>query len=251
MRVRIELYGFLRSLLNSKEIDVEVSENSTLREVLSTVYNRIPELREEAIAVDGSLKPYFMLFINEVDYELLGGYNYVVRDGDIIQLVPVSHGGSSGPLEEYLNQVGSIRISVCLVDEKLAEELINNVDLVNCSCVAQVIPIKYYYGRKYSALVSYLTLRSFKLGLNVSKKKSLEFLLYYFGDRQISSVLKLLRDERSIKYVAIHACLPEAAESEDFFTKILTKCEKTPEEPQEVPEEAFNKLTLGIFKILS
>ncbi|MCS7099603.1 MAG: MoaD/ThiS family protein [Sulfolobales archaeon] len=250
MKVKIELYGFLRSLLNSKEVLIEVPENSTLRKVLSVVYERIPELRE-AVEIGGSLKPYFMLFINDVDYELLNGYEYVVRDGDVIQLVPVSHGGSIEPLEEYINQINSMRVSVCLVNEEQAEELLSRVDGVSDSCVAQVLPLKYYYGKNYSALVAYLALRSHRLGLSVSRKKSLEFLLYYFGDRQISNVLKLLKNERSREYVAIYACLPEAAESEDSFSKALAKCDKTPEEPQKVPEEVLEKLASGIFKILS
>lgn len=253
MKVRIELYGFLRNLLRSKDVVVEVPDSSTLREVLSAVSSKFPEL-QEVVSPSGTLRPSLMLFVNEIDYELLGGYDYVVKDGDSIQLLPISHGGSGGflrPLEEYLHQVSSIRVFACSVDEDLAKRLLSYVDMVDCRCVAQVLPKRYYYGASYSALVAYLALRSMRLGLNVSKKKSLEFLLYYFGDRQISNVLELIKSERSEEYVAIHACLPEAVNVEDPFLSAIADCSSLPEEPRKVPEEAISRLASGVLKILS
>ena len=240
MRVRIELYGFLRNLVGSSEVAVEVPEGSTLGEVLSAASSGIPAL-QEAVDPRGRLKPYFLLFVNEVDYELLGGYGYVVRDGDSLQILPISHGGSAAPLEEYLELVGSVRVLACLVRGELAETLLGYVDSVDSRCLAQVIPRRYYYGARYSALAAYLALRSMELGTNISKKKSLEFLLYYFGDRQIGNVLKLLRSERSGEYVAIHACLPGAGSGDPFVRFVTDRCE-APEEPQRVPEEAIDRL---------
>lgn len=249
MKVKIELYGFLRNLTRTKDVIIEAPEGSTLRELLLITSSKIPELRE-AISSDGQLKPYFMLFVNGVDYELLGGYDYVVRDGDSLQLLPISHGGSVKPLEEYLNRISSMKVFTCLVDENLAKKLLNYVDTVNSGCVAQVIPKKYYYGAKYSALVAYLTLRSMELGLNVSKKKSLEFLLYYFGDRQIGNVLNLIKSQQDEGYVAIHACLSEASGTEDAFLRTISSCSNKPIEPERTPEEATNRLVSGVLKIL-
>lgn len=250
MRVRIELYGFLRSSIGLKEVTIEIPENINLREALSTAVSQIPQLRE-AIDPGGELKPYFILFVNGIDYELLGSYDYVVKNGDSIQLLPISHGGSTKPLEEYLDQINSLRVSACVVDENLAEKLLNYVDSVGCECVAQVLPRKYYYGAAYSALIAYLTLRSIKLGLNVSKKKSLEFLLYYFGDRQIGNVLRLLQAEHAKEYVAIYACLSGAFEPGNSFSKVVIDCENPPEEPVRAPEEALKRLSSGMLKILA
>ncbi len=250
MRVRIELYGFLRNLAGSGEVVVEVPDSSTLGEVLSAASARVPEL-QEAVDQQGRLKPYFLLFVNEVDYALLGGYDYVVRDGDSLQILPISHGGSIAPLVEYLERISSVRVLACMVDERLAELLLGYVDSVNEGCVAQVLPRRYYYGTGYSALAAYLALRSMELGINVSKKKSLEFLLYYFGDRQIGNVLKLLRSDRSREYVAVYACLPEAESSGDPFVRsIADRCEP-PEEPRSVPVETVERLAHGMLKIIS
>lgn len=253
MKVRVELYGFLRNLLGSKDVVVEVPDRSTLREVLSAVSSKFPEL-QEVVGPGGTLKPSFMLFVNEADYELLGGYDYVVKDGDSIQLLPISHGGSGGllrPLEEYISQVSSMRVLACSVDGDLAKRLLSYVDMVDCRCVAQVLPKRYYYGAGYSALAAYLALRSMRLGLNVSKKKSLEFLLYYFGDRQISDVLEFIKSGQTGEYVAIHVCLPEAVDAEDPFLSAIADCGSAPEEPQRAPEEAVDRLASGALKILS
>lgn len=250
MKVRIQVYGFLRNLVGSGDIDLELPNNSNLREVLSAIVSRFPEL-QEAITRDGKLRPYFVLLVNETDYEILGGYEYVVKDGDSIQLLPISHGGALEPLQRYINEINAIRIHTCLVSEDVAKKLLSYVDSIGPGCVAQIIPGARYYGASYSALIAYLTLRSITRRLNVSKKKSLEFLLYYFGDRQISNVLSMLQGGESEEYVVIYACLGDLTEPENKIHEIVSGCKSKPIEPLGPPEEALDRLVRGILKLLA
>jgi molybdopterin converting factor small subunit/tRNA threonylcarbamoyladenosine modification (KEOPS) complex Cgi121 subunit len=251
MKVKIEVYGFLRNLLGSNSVEVEVREGSSLREVLTKALASFPVLKD-AIEENGEVRSYFILFVNGVDYQLVGGYSYIVKSGDSIQVLPISHGGLVNTLERYLEEINSVRIFSCLVSRDLAERILSYVDFVSDECVAQVLPKKHYYGSQYAALVAYLTLRAMKLGINVSKKKSLEYLLYYFGDRQISNVLRMLKEEKTEEYVAIYACTGTAAGSpKNVFSEIVASCSNKPEDMKRPPDDALRKLVLGVLTLLS
>ncbi len=92
MIVRVKLTGVLRGRLGKDEISVEASESVKLKEFLKELRTKIPDLRE-AVEEDGSLTTSYIVFLNDVDYRLLGGLDYVLKDNDEIFLVPVSHGG--------------------------------------------------------------------------------------------------------------------------------------------------------------
>jgi molybdopterin converting factor small subunit len=92
MMVRVKLAGVLKGRLGRDEISIEVSEPVKLKEFLKELRVKIPDLRE-AVEEDGSLTTSYIAFLNDVDYRLLGGLDYVLEDNDEIFLVPVSHGG--------------------------------------------------------------------------------------------------------------------------------------------------------------
>lgn len=92
MIVRVKLAGVLRSRLGRDEMDVKLSKSVKLREFLEKLRSEMPDLKE-AIEEDGSLSTSYIAFLNNVDYRLLGGPEYELKDGDEVSLVPISHGG--------------------------------------------------------------------------------------------------------------------------------------------------------------
>ncbi|MEM0015373.1 MAG: MoaD/ThiS family protein [Zestosphaera sp.] len=93
MRVEVELLGVLRGRLGRDSLSLEVSSPSTgLRDLLRHLRASHPDLRE-AVDEEGGLTTSYIAFINGVDYRLLGGLEYALRDGDRVSLVPISHGG--------------------------------------------------------------------------------------------------------------------------------------------------------------
>lgn len=92
MMVRVKLAGVLRGRLGRDEISVELSKSVKLREFFRMLRSEIPDLRE-AVEEDGSLNTSYIAFLNKVDYRLLGGSEYELKDGDEVSLVPISHGG--------------------------------------------------------------------------------------------------------------------------------------------------------------
>jgi len=252
MKVRVVLYGHLRGLVGSSELSLEVSDRLTLREFLKALASRYREL-SDIISPQGEVRPLYIVFINGRDLELLGGYGYVVRDGDVVSLVPVSHGGSADAIERYLSELNSVRVDACYIDGSLVGDVVKQLDTAGERCLAQVIPEELYYGRGYVALVAYLVIRAFRLGLNISRRRSIEFLLYYFGDRQIGEVLTKLSSFKSSRYVVVLACVEpgELGGGSGFIADLLARCRLRPEEPPKPPLEALERMSAGVLKILS
>jgi molybdopterin converting factor small subunit len=252
MKVRVLLYGHLRGLVGSSELSLEVPDGLTFGEFLKTLASRYRGF-SDVISAQGEVRPLYIVFINGRDLELLGGYGYVVRDGDVVSLVPVSHGGSADAIERYLRELNSVRVDACYIDSSSVGEAVKQLDTVGENCVAQVIPEELYYGRGYVALAAYLAIRAFRLGLNISRRRSIEFLLYYFGDRQIGEVLTKLSSFKSSRYVVVLACveLGELGGGSGFVKDLLARCRVRPEEPLKPPLEALERMSAGVLKILS
>jgi molybdopterin converting factor small subunit len=251
MRVRVLLYGHLRGLVGSPEVSLELPDGLTARDVFRLLVSRYRELGD-IVTPQGEVRPLYIVFVNGRDLELLGGYSYVVKDGDTISLVPISHGGSADAVDRYLEELNSVRVDACSVDGDLAGEVIKHVDTVGENCVAQVIPEELYYGRGYAALAAYLAIRAFRLGLNVSRRRSIEFLLYYFGSRQISEVLAKLSSLKSSRYVAVLACVGPGRNggSDGYVFDLLANCRARPEEPPRPPLEVLERMSAGVLRIL-
>ncbi len=89
----VKLIGSLRAAIGEGIIKVRISKPPiTVTEFLKLLvkeYDSLTTILDER----GKLKPSFLLFINNVDYALLGGGNATLKCGDIIAIIPVVHGG--------------------------------------------------------------------------------------------------------------------------------------------------------------
>lgn len=89
----VKLIGSLRAIVDNDVIRVGIHKSPiTVVEFLRLLvrkYDGLTTILDER----GRLKPSFLLFINNVDYALLGGENASLKCGDIIAIVPVVHGG--------------------------------------------------------------------------------------------------------------------------------------------------------------
>jgi len=81
MNVRVQFYSQLRDLSGVAELDVDLAERSTVRELLETIYERKPALRvhNKSILVGAGLE-----FVDR---------DYVIQPGDEISIMPPVQGG--------------------------------------------------------------------------------------------------------------------------------------------------------------
>ena len=81
MKVRVQFYAQLRDLVGIRELDVDVAEGSTIRDLLEQVYARQPKLRshDKSLLMGAGVE-----FVDR---------NYKLRPGDEISIMPPVQGG--------------------------------------------------------------------------------------------------------------------------------------------------------------
>ena len=81
MKIRVQFYAQLRDLIGTRELDVDVVEGATVRDLLEQIYTRQPALRahDQSILVGAGLE-----FVDR-DYEL--------KPGDEVAIMPPVQGG--------------------------------------------------------------------------------------------------------------------------------------------------------------
>lgn len=81
MKVRVQFYAQLRDLVGMRELDIELSERATVRDLLDEIYARFPALRphDKSILVGAGVE-----FVDR---------NHALKPGDEIAIMPPVQGG--------------------------------------------------------------------------------------------------------------------------------------------------------------
>jgi MoaD family protein len=81
MKVRVQFYAQLRDLFGIRELDIDVAEGSTIRDLLEQVYAQQPKLRphDKSILIGAGVE-----FVDR---------NYKLSPGDEISIMPPVQGG--------------------------------------------------------------------------------------------------------------------------------------------------------------
>jgi sulfur-carrier protein len=81
MKVRVQFYAQLRDLVGIRELDIDVAEGSTIRDLLEQVYAQQPKLRphDKSILIGAGVE-----FVDR---------NYKLSPGDEISIMPPVQGG--------------------------------------------------------------------------------------------------------------------------------------------------------------
>lgn len=94
MRIKVRLMGVLRRGCGKDEVQVDLSEGSSLRDAILKLIENERALRD--LILDPELKdprPNTIILINGREMNVLGGLKTEIKDGDEITIIPVVHGG--------------------------------------------------------------------------------------------------------------------------------------------------------------
>ena len=81
MRMRVQFYAQLRDLVGTREIDIDLAEGSTVRDLLDEIYVQQPKLRshDKSILIGADVE-----FVDR---------NYKLKPGEEISIMPPVQGG--------------------------------------------------------------------------------------------------------------------------------------------------------------
>jgi len=92
VKVKVEVYGFLRNLMGWRSIEMELAEDSTIGQLLELLIDERPELKE-LIFEGESLRDYLKVLVDGRDCRFLGGLRTKLKDGSTISIFPPAGGG--------------------------------------------------------------------------------------------------------------------------------------------------------------
>ena len=93
--VKVHTILTIKKILGKGEVELSVSEGSTLGELLTTMVNRWGnELAANVFGAEsGNILPYIRLMVNGQDIAFLNGIKTVLQNGDEVLILPPVSGG--------------------------------------------------------------------------------------------------------------------------------------------------------------
>lgn len=96
MRVRVKLYGVLKTAAKIENLELDLGMSATVRQLVRKLVDTVARTEFETYLIDADLKdprPNALIMVSGTEVGALSGLDTVLRDGDEIVFLPVAHGG--------------------------------------------------------------------------------------------------------------------------------------------------------------
>ena len=93
MKVSFKSFGTIRRILKERVIEIEIPDDSTVRQVINRVVEMGGEGLRRLIMHNDEISGNMIVMLNKKDVETLGGIDIVVHDGDEVAILPHVQGG--------------------------------------------------------------------------------------------------------------------------------------------------------------
>lgn len=95
IKIRVKFFSTLKNIAQTSEAEIELENNSTLREVLSQIQTKyfVPNNSQILKPDKSDLEPGIICLINEADMTLSGGLDQKFKKARDITLISSLHGG--------------------------------------------------------------------------------------------------------------------------------------------------------------
>jgi sulfur-carrier protein len=89
----LKLFATLRDLAGVRELEVPFEHGQTVRELVETIRDIQPELAEEIVNAEGEMTGLVHILVHGRHTQWLDGLDTVIKDSDVVVLMPPSAGG--------------------------------------------------------------------------------------------------------------------------------------------------------------
>lgn len=97
MDIKVEFAGGTELLFDkAKSLDVKLEDDNqiwTISRLIKHLSERYIKERLELFAIGDKIRPGILILVNDVDYEILGGYDYKLKPTDKVLFISTLHGG--------------------------------------------------------------------------------------------------------------------------------------------------------------
>jgi molybdopterin synthase sulfur carrier subunit len=94
VNITVKFIGNLRNFSGKSKIILKFEDTVSLREAVGKIVEKLPKLRRALIDPEmEDPRPNVLIIVNGKEISVLKGLETVLKDGDEVVFVPVSHGG--------------------------------------------------------------------------------------------------------------------------------------------------------------
>jgi len=94
MKVNFKFVGSFRNITNKSKAVMELDEGAKLKEALKRIIEEFPKIERALIDPElGDPRPNTLIVVNGREISVLKGLETVLKNGDEVVFIPVSHGG--------------------------------------------------------------------------------------------------------------------------------------------------------------
>lgn len=92
--MRVNFYATLRQIVGNKSIELSLNPGASVKQLLSEVFNRYPEMEKELLDEQGNMYGHVHIFINGRDVQFLSNsLDSEISNNDRIDIFPAVGGG--------------------------------------------------------------------------------------------------------------------------------------------------------------
>jgi molybdopterin converting factor small subunit/tRNA threonylcarbamoyladenosine modification (KEOPS) complex Cgi121 subunit len=191
--ITIKLLGGAKKTLATDKLEFE-KDDSTISELLDFLQTKIPK-NMSPLDVKNML-----VAVNGVDSVTLDGFATKIKDGDIVSVIPVIHGGT------HRMQFRIFSNNVELMEIKRADDPITLLDELRKKypeLVIQGIRPCFLLGQNHAKKIIAISLAAQKDGIMLSNKIETDILMRFACTKQISEAIQKVGLERKQDFVLI------------------------------------------------
>ncbi|UCG01773.1 MAG: MoaD/ThiS family protein [Candidatus Heimdallarchaeota archaeon] len=90
---KIRLFATFKQITNHREIEYEIEDGTTVRQLLEALFDQYNALRDKIFNENNELRPWIHILKNGRNIKFLGGIETTLTDGDVVSLFPPVAGG--------------------------------------------------------------------------------------------------------------------------------------------------------------
>lgn len=131
-----------------------------------------------------------LVAINGVDTSAIDGAASMVRDGDVVSIIPVIHGGATK--KRFVFDIGQRRVQLfgLRADKSMGPEFLVDLRRRHPKLLLQAVSNKFVLGPSHTKKVVELSLESKKRGILLANRLEADILMRFAITRQISAAIK-------------------------------------------------------------
>ena len=180
--ITINFTGGVRKSFDTDKIVLD-KDNITVNQLIEYLIDSKPK---NTASFDGK---NLLIAINEIDSSALDGYDTVIKQNDVVNIIPVIHGGLQQRIKFKISNQ-NIELFEFRKNKNIQKNFLDNLRTEFPDLVIQAISSNFILNRDYVKKILSLSIFAKNHGILLSKKLEIDILLRFACTTQINDAIK-------------------------------------------------------------